>query len=245
MTLLVPQTRDGSFSTDIFKCYQRSEQAFVLALMERVVQGVSTRKVAAITEELCGASFSKSTVSSLCAGLDVRVRAFNERRLESEYPFVLVDALLIQSRQEDRVLMRTVLVVSGVRSDGYREILGVRIGDSESFATWDETFRWLRGRGLKGVAFVIPDQHGGLREAVARRFHDATWQRCQVHLMRNLLGNCSSKIRAEAAAAAKVVFQAADLPEARRRLAEFGERFPRAHPRRWRAWKPGSRPPWR
>lgn len=150
VTLQVPQTREGSFSTDIFKRYQRSEQAFVLALMEMVVQGVSTRKVAAITEELCGASFSKSTVSALCAGLDARVRAFNERHLEGEYPFVVVDALFIKSRQDERVVWRAVLIVSGVRADGFREILGVRIGDSESFATWDETFRWLKGRGLKG-----------------------------------------------------------------------------------------------
>lgn len=231
VTLLVPQTRDGSFSTDIFRRYQRSEQAFVLALMEMVVQGVSTRKVAAITEELCGVSFSKSTVSSLCAGLDDRVRAFNERSLEGEYPFVLVDAMFIQSRQDDRVVMRTVLIVSGVRNDGYREILGVKIGDSESFATWDETFRWLKRRGLKGVAFVISDQHTGLREAVARQFHNATWQRCQVHLMRNILGSCSTKVRTEVVTAAKLVFQAADLPEARRRLAEFGERFTKSAPK--------------
>lgn len=155
VTLLVPQTRDGSFSTDIFKRYQRSEQAFVLALMEMVVQGVSTRKVAAITEELCGASFSKSTVSSLCAGLDARVRAFNERRLEGEYPFVLVDAMFIQSRQEDRVLLRTVLIVSGVRSDGYREILGVKIGSG---------FRGCHGgHGAAGEVSeaAAHDQHAG------------------------------------------------------------------------------------
>ncbi|GAB1719549.1 MAG: hypothetical protein NTAFB09_12800 [Nitrosospira sp.] len=162
VTLQVPQTRDGSFSTDIFKRYQRSEQAFVLALMEMVVQGVSTRKVSAITEELCGASFSKSTVSALCVGLDARVRAFNERRLEGEYPFVLVDALFIKSREEDRVVHRAALVVSGIRADGHREILGVKIGDTENFATWDETFRWLKSRGLQGVVFVISDSHGGL-----------------------------------------------------------------------------------
>ena len=225
VTLLVPQTRDGSFSTDIFKRYQRSEQAFVLALMEMVVQGVSTRKVSAITEELCGTSFSKSTVSALCAGLDGRVGAFNERRLEGDYPFVLVDALFLKSREGDRVVSRAALVVSGIRSDGYREILGVKIGDTESFTTWDETFRWLKGRGLKGVMFVVSDSHGGLTQAVARHFQGATWQRCQVHLMRNILGSCSAKIRAEVAAAAKLVFQAADMAEAKRRLAEFVERF--------------------
>lgn len=231
VTLQVPQTRDGSFSTDIFKRYQRSEQAFVLALMEMVVQGVSTRKVSAITEELCGASFSKSTVSALCAGLEPRVRAFNERRLEGEFPFVLVDALFIKSREEDRVVSRAALVVSGIRSDGYREILGVRIGDTESFATWDETFRWLKGRGLKGVMFVISDQHGGLTEAAAKHFQGATWQRCQVHLMRNILGHSSPRIRPEIAQAAKLIFQAADMDEAKRRLNEFGERFEKTAPR--------------
>ena len=225
VTLLVPQTRDGSFSTDLFKRYQRSEQAFVLALMEMVVQGVSTRKVTTITEELCGASFSKSTVSALCVGLDARVRAFNERRLDADYPFVLVDALFIKCREDDRVMMRAVLVVTGIRSDGMREILGVRIGNAENFSSWDETFRWLKERGLKGVAYVISDQHGGLTEAIAKHFHDATWQRCQVHLMRNILGACSTRVRAEVAAGAKLVFQAADLAEARRRLADFGERF--------------------
>jgi len=231
VTLLVPQTRDGSFSTDIFKRYQRSEQAFVLALMEMVVNGVSTRKVSAITEELCGASFSKSTVSSLCAGLEPRVRAFNERRLEGEYPFVLVDALFIKSREADRVVSRAVLIVSGIRSDGYREILGVRMGDTESFATWDETFRWLKGRGLKGVMFVISDDHGGLTEAVARQFQGASWQRCQVHLMRNILGQCASRHRVDVAAAAKLVLQAPDMSEAKRRLAEFVERFAKTAPK--------------
>ena len=231
VTLQVPQTRDGSFSTDIFKRYQRSEQAFVLALMEMVVQGVSTRKVSAITEELCGASFSKSTVSALCAGLEPRVRAFNERRLEGEFPFVLVDALFIKSRDDERVVSRAALVVSGIRNDGYREILGVRMGDTESFSTWDETFRWLKGRGLKGVMFVISDHHGGLMEAAAKHFQGASWQRCQVHLMRNILGHSSPRIRAEVAQAAKRIFQAADKDEAKRRLSEFVERFEKTAPR--------------
>ena len=231
VTLQVPQMRDGSFSTEIFKRYQRSEQAFVLALMEMVVQGVSTRKVSAITEELCGASFSKSTVSSLCAGLEPRVRAFNERKLEGEFPFVLVDALFIKSRDDDRVVSRAALVVSGIRSDGYREILGVRIGDTESFATWEETFRWLKGRGLRGVMFVISDQHGGLVEAAARHFQGASWQRCQVHLMRNILGQCSPRLRADVAQSAKLIFQAPDMDEAKRRLSEFVERFQKTAPR--------------
>lgn len=225
VTLLVPQTREGGFSTEIFARYQRSEQAFVLALMEMVVKGVSTRKVSAITEELCGASFSKSTVSALCAGLQPRVDAFNERRLEGEFPFVLVDAMFIKSRDGERVVMRAALVVSGVDASGNRQILGVRIGDTESYATWDETFRWLIERGLKGVHYVISDDHGGLTKAVAKHFQNASWQRCQVHLMRNVLGSCSSRVRAEVAAAAKLVFNAPDRDEAKRRLVEFSARF--------------------
>lgn len=231
VTLQVPQTRDGSFSTDIFKRYQRSEQAFVLALMEMVVQGVSTRKVSAITEELCGASFSKSTVSELCVGLDARVKVFNERSLEGEYPFVMVDALFIKSRQGDRVVKRAALIASGIRADGHREILGVQIGDSENYTTWEDMFKWLKGRGLSGVYFVISDDHCGITKAVDKHFQGATWQRCQVHLMRNLLGHSPTRLRGEVAAAAKRVFQAADMTEARRRLTEFVEQFDKSAPK--------------
>lgn len=232
VTLQVPQTRDGSFSTDIFKRYQRSEQAFVLALMEMVVNGVSTRKVNNITEELCGASFSKSTVSQLCSGLDARVRAFNERRFDGDnYPFIMVDAMFIKCRDGDRVVSRAVLTISGIRSDGYREILGLRIGDTESYATWDEAFKWLKSRGLKGVMYVVSDQHAGLVEAARKHFQGATWQRCQVHLMRNILGSCSVRHRKDVAEKAKLVFQAPDMKEARRRLNEFVEAFEKKAPK--------------
>ncbi len=115
--------------------------------------------------------------------------------------------------------------------DGYREVLGVRMGNSESFATWDETFRWLKGRGLKGVMFVISDEHSGLVEAAKRHFQGASWQRCQVHLMRNILGHCAVRHRAEVAAAVKLVLQAPDMTEARRRLGEFVERFAKLAPK--------------
>lgn len=232
VTLQVPQTRDGSFSTDIFKRYQRSEQAFVLALMEMVVNGVSTRKVSNITEELCGVSFSKSTVSQLCAGLDARVTAFNERRFDGEsYPFIMVDAMFIKCREGDRVVSRAALTISGIRSDGYREILGLRIGDTESYATWEEAFKWLKSRGLKGVMYVVSDQHGGLVEAAKKHFQGATWQRCQVHLMRNILGSCSIRHRKDVAEKAKLVLQAPDMEEARRRLKEFVDAFEKKAPK--------------
>lgn len=133
LTLKVPRLRNGDFSTDLFSRFQRSEQAFILALMEMVVNGVSTRKVENITYELCGATFSKSTISELCKGLDPTINAWNSRPLsETEYPFLIVDALVIKVCKDQRVRPRSVLLAIGVNQHGYREILGLQIGDSES-----------------------------------------------------------------------------------------------------------------
>ena len=225
LTLQVPQTRDGSFSTDIFARYQRSEQAFVLGLMEMVVQGVSTRKVTQITEELCGASFSKSTVSRLTAALDERVNRFLSRRLDEPYPFVIVDALFTKARNDDRVVSKAGLIVCGVGYDGHRDVLGVALGDVESFATWNGLFASLRKRGLHGVDFVVSDDHAGLVEAVRKNFAGATWQRCQVHLMRNILGHCSMRVRSEIATGLKSIFAATTRAEAERQRDELVERF--------------------
>lgn len=222
LTLRVPQLRDGSFSTEIFARYQRSEQALVLSLMELVVNGVSTRKVTRITEGLCGASFSKSTVSQLCTALDARVRAFNERKLEA-FPFVLVDAMYLKARDGEAVASKAALIVSGVNVEGHREVLGVRIGDSESEAFWLETFRWLKGRGLTDVAYVVSDDHNGLVSAARRSFQGANWQRCQVHFMRNVLSYTPSRHKAVVGEGLKRIFRAETAAEARERCAEFAE----------------------
>jgi transposase-like protein len=231
LTLRVPQTRDGSFSTDIFERYRRSEQAFVVGLMEMVVNGVSTRKVSRITEGLCGATFSKSTVSRLTKALDEPVSAFLSRRLDVNYPFVIVDALFTKVRMDKRVVSKALMIASGIRSDGYREVLGLAIGDSESFSTWDEMFKGLKNRGLQSVEFVVSDAHSGLRDAIAKNFTGATWQRCQVHLMRNLIGHAPAKHRSAVIVAAKLIFAAADRGEAVRRHAEFQERFATTAPK--------------
>lgn len=220
LTLQVPQFRDGQFSTEIFARYQRSEQAFVIALMEMVVNGVSTRKVTRITEELCGASFSKSTVSHLCTSLDARVAAFNERRL-GVFPFLVVDAMYIKAREGDAVESKAALLISGVNADGHREILGVRIGDSESVAFWLEAFRWLKGRGLNGVAFIVSDDHNGLVQAARRCFQGAIWQRCQVHFMRNVLSHTASKHKKAMGEGLRRIFVADTPKEARQRFDEL------------------------
>jgi len=231
LTLRVPQTRDGSFSTDIFERYSRSEQAFVIGLMEMVINGVSTRKVTRITEGLCGTAFSKSTVSRLTKALDAPVGAFLSRTLDADYPFLIVDALFTKVRTDKRVVSKALLIVSGIRKDGYREVLGLAIGDSESAATWDGLFKDLKGRGLKNVDFVVSDSHSGLRDAINKNFIGATWQRCQVHLMRNLIGHAPAKQRAAVIAAAKLIFTSADRAEAERRHADFQARFAKTAPK--------------
>lgn len=216
LVLHVPQVRDGSFSTALFARYQRSEQALVLAMMEMVLNGVSTRKVTAITEELCGTRFSRSTVSQLCTALDARVRAWNERPLGSQtYPFVLVDALVVKVRRNEAVRATSALIVSGINEEGMRELLGLWLGDSESEGTWTDMFAALKRRGLRGVEVLVSDDHAGLVKAVQRHFQGVIWQRCQVHLQRNVLGRTPRHLRGHMATGLRRIFQAADRLVAR------------------------------
>jgi len=233
LTLTIPRVRDGSFSPELFARLQRSEQALLVTLVEMVVQGVSTRKVSAVVEELCGTEVSKSLVSDLCKRLDPVVRDWNERDLsERVYPFVLVDALVIKVRKEHRIRIPSVLMATGINGEGCREVLGMRIGDSESEASWSDLFSWLKKRGLRGVDLVVSDDHRGLVKAVQTHFQGATWQRCQTHLMRNLMDACPKALQGELHARVRLIFEAPDLATARRLLAElvndFGERAPKA-----------------
>jgi putative transposase len=187
LTLRVPRHRNGKFSTELFARYQRSEQALILAMMEMVINGVSTRKVEAITQELCGKSFSKSTVSALCKQLDPMVHAFRTRPLESHYPFLIVDALYLKVREDHRVESRGLLIAVGVNEEGYREIIGFQVANTETESSWGEFFASLKERGLKDVRLITSDNHKGLVNAVKRHFQGATWQRCQTHFSRNML----------------------------------------------------------
>lgn len=233
LTLHVPRLRNGEFSTELFRRYQRSEQALVLALMEMVVNGVSTRKISAVTQELCGVEFSKSTVSALCKQLDPIVESWNNRSLrEHKYPFVMVDAIVVKIREDDRVFSRAILVAIGFNEEGQREILGMLVGDSESEESWKEFFSWLKSRDLRGVDFVISDSHAGLVKAVKTAFQGCTWQRCQVHFMRNLLGATPKKLHEELRKRVRGVLDASDLKTARilatQVIEEYRERAPKA-----------------
>jgi putative transposase len=209
LNLLVPQDREGSFSPRLFTRYQRNEKALVLALMEMYVEGVSTRKVKEVTEVLCGTSFSKSLVSRLAGGLDSELERWRNRPLEAKaYPYLFVDARYEKVRIDHQVVSQGVLLVSGVREDGFREILGVEVADTESEATYRELFRSLKARGLSGVELVVSDDHEGLKAAVFRHFQGASWQRCQVHYARNLLGMVSAARRKGLAADLRAIFAA-------------------------------------
>lgn len=233
LTLQVPRVRDGRCSPALFVRYQRSEQALVLALIEMVVNGVSTRKVTRIVEELCGESVSKSLVSALCQQLDPVVTAWKTRRLEeTPYPFLLVDALILKVRHDGRVRQQGMLLATGVNADGYREILGLQVGDGESEASWGAFFQGLKDRGLHGVDLVVSDQHAGLVKAVQTHFQGATWQRCQTHFTRNILDACPKSQQSALKAKLRLLFEAADPATARHWLTEiltaFGDRAAKA-----------------
>lgn len=217
LTLHVPKLRDGTFSTQLFKSYERSEQALLLSLMEMVIQGVSTRKVSQITETLCGSSFSKSTVSALCQGLDPLVKAFRNRPLDSHYPFVVVDAIYTKARENGAVRSKGILIAIGVNKTGNREVLGFVAGDGESYESWKEFFISLKERGLSGVDLLVSDNHSGLVKALRKQFHGAMWQRCQTHFSRNLLDKVPKKNRKEVHRRLKDLYDSPELAEAYRR----------------------------
>ena len=231
LILHVPKFRDGNFSTELFERYQRSEKALMLSLMEMVVQGVSTRKVQEITETLCGTSFSKSTVSALCQNLDPIVEAFRNRPLERHYPFLIVDAIYMKARDDQRVKSRGFLIATGVNGEGNREVLGYEIADSESEESWSNFFERLKARGLRAVDLVSSDNHGGLKNAIQKQFQGASWQRCQTHFSKNLLDKVPKKLKAEVKTALTDLYNAPDLKQAKSRKARMLEIYEETAPK--------------
>ncbi|CAM3177181.1 IS256 family transposase [Sporolactobacillus spathodeae] len=221
LNLNVPRLRNGHFSTDLFKRYQRSEQALDLALMEMVINGVSTRRVSQITESLCGTEFSKTTVSQLCQQLDPIVDGWNNRPLQGRYPFLFVDAIYTKVRENGRVRSRGVLISYAISEKGDRTILGLKVDDSESSEAWKNYFDWLKSRGLKGVDIVVSDDHGGLVQAVKKAFQGATWQRCQAHFLRNVRDVLPKDLRTEGGSRVRAILHAPDVETARTLLHKF------------------------
>lgn len=193
LELRVPQDRQGRFSTEVFERYQRSEKALVSTLMEMYIQGVSTRKVKRITEELCGHQFSASSVSRINRRMDGQLQRFHERRLEEAYPYLVLDARYEKVREDGVIRSQAVLCAIGIHTDGRREVLGVELANRESRSTWKEFLIRLKQRGLHGVEFVVSDDHAGLKKAVMEILPEAFWQRCYVHFLRNALDHLPRK----------------------------------------------------
>jgi transposase-like protein len=196
LELEVPRDREGEFQTALFQRYQRSEKALVLALMQMVVQGVSTRRVKEITTELCGREFSKSTVSRLTGELDEQVEAWSSRSLEEQsYPFLVLDAMHLKVRRQGAVRSTTVMLAVGVNEAGQREILGLETAFGETTEGWRRFIGQLKRRGLSGVEVATSDAHDGLVQALREAFPGLIWQRCQAHFRRNVLDQTPSSYR--------------------------------------------------
>ena len=218
LELRVPQDRQGRFSTEVFERYQRSEKALVWALAEMYVQGVSTRKVKAVTEELCGHAFSASAVSAIVKKLDSQLEQFATRRLEQEYPYLILDARYERVREGGCIRSQAVLVAIGINWDGRRCILGVELAARESRTSWREMLVGLRARGLRGVEFVVSDNHEGLKSAVGEVLPEAVWQRCYVHFLRNALDHLPRKADDDCLRELRWLYDRRDVEEARRDL---------------------------
>ena len=225
LELRVPQDRQGRFSTEIFERYQRSEKAFVNTLAEMYIQGVSTRKVKAVTEELCGHAFSASTVSSLNKKLDAELERFSSRQLEVESPYLILDARYEKVRIDGVIRSQAVLVAIGINWEGRREVLGVELANRESLNRWKEFLEGLRHRGLKGVELVITDDHSGLKKAVAQILPEAAWQRCYVHFLRNALDHLPRKADRDCLMELRWLYDRRSLEEALRDLAVWLEKW--------------------
>lgn len=231
LELMVPKDREGRFQTALFDRYQRNEKALTLAIMEMYIQGVSTRKVKKITEELCGLEISKSQVSNLAKGLDEEVKIWRNRPLAKKYPYLIVDARYEKIRRGGHVISQGVLIVVGIGEDGYRELLGVWCADTESEQTWSEVFKELKERGLEGVTYIVSDEHKGLKKAVQRQFQGVTWQRCQVHFMRNVLSSVAKKDRSMILSYLREITGSINLESARKRLSETVYKLEATHPK--------------
>jgi putative transposase len=235
----VPQSRDGGFRPTLFERYQRSDQALVAALQEMVVAGVSTRRVAAVLEEMAGFEVSAATVSRTMAELDEQLEAFRTRQLEREYPFVFIDARYEKVRVGGRVRSQAVLIAAGINDEGRREILSYALGDSESEATWSDLLISLKKRGLKGVCWVISDAHGGIRAALGRHFQGVRWQRCRVHLMRELLARAASRDYRELSRDLRAIFHSEQREQCLRVAGEVADKWETRAPKMSRVLREG------
>jgi len=217
LELEVPRTRDGEFFPFLLERYQRSEKALIAALAECYVQGVSTRRVARICEELFDGRVSHETVSRYARQLDAELEPWRTRPLDgTEFPYLIVDARYEKARVDGQVVDVAVLVAVGVGEDGYRRLLGVEVAYGETEQTWSDFLGSLRERGLEGVRLVVSDDHAGLGRARREHFPGVPWQRCQRHFLQNALERAPTRLEEALHERLRAVWdESSDLEEAR------------------------------
>jgi len=231
LELRIPQDRQGHFSTQIFERYQRSEKALVSALAEMYIQGVSTRKVKAITEELCGYAFSASAISAVNKTLDESLDRFAKRPLEENYPYLVLDARYEKVREDGVIRSQAVQIAIGINDEGRRQVLAVELANRESQTSWRDVLLGLKSRGLKGVEFVVSDDHPGLKRAIAEVIPEAVWQRCYVHFLRNALDHLPRKAVDDCRQELRWLYDRRDLSEAQKDLTQWLERWGTRYPK--------------
>jgi putative transposase len=231
LELRVPQDRLGRFSTDLFERYQRSEKALVGTLAEMYVQGVSTRKVKAVTEALCGHSFSASVISTVNKSLDEALHKFAERRLGEPFPYLILDARYEKVRESGVIVSQAVQIAVAVDGEGRRQVLAVELANRESRSSWRDFLSRLKERGLFGVEFIVSDDHEGLKGAIREVLPGAVWQRCYVHFLRNALDYVPRKVDDDCLQELRWLYDRRDLAEARRDLAAWIAKWQAKYPK--------------
>ena len=219
LELAIPKLRTGSYFPSFLEPRRRAEQALVAVVQEAYVNGVSTRKVDRLVEQLGLQGMTKDTVSRLCRGLDEQVTVFCERPLAGAYPYLWLDAKVERVREPGGVRHKALVIAYGVHESGRREVIGLDVGEAETEAFWRAFLRSLRARGLEGVQLVISDAHTGLKTAIGKVF-GCRWQRCTVHFLRDMLGHVARTQQPLVSGAIRGIFTAASAAEARQRLGQ-------------------------
>ena len=229
--LRVPQDRQGRFSTELFERYQRSEKALLLAMAEMYVQGVSTRKVKAITEELVGHAFSASSVSAIVKTLDHELEQFMRRQLAEPFAYLILDARYEKVRVDHVIRSQAVLVAIGIGWDGRRQVLGIEMAHRESGPSWTALLKGLKERGMHGIELVVSDDHEGLVKAIRETLTGCCWQRCYVHFLRNALDHLPRKRDEECLQELRWMYDRRSLKEAKSDLALWIKKWATRYPK--------------
>jgi len=225
LSLQVPQTRDGGFYPQLLERYQRSERALVLSLVEAYVNGVSTRKMKKITEELVGKDFSSMSISRYASELDSELEQWRERSLDDVYPYVIIDARYDKCRISSRITDIAVFTAIGIDTNGYRRILSVSVDWGENNTSWEEFIGGLKKRGLREVRLFTSDNHSGIRHAIRKHFPGSSWQRCQWHFLQNAKDKVPKRYQEQVQEELKDVWSSHSWAQAKGRLEEMAERW--------------------